>query len=55
MAQFHLETVVDRLLLAILGWPPDRSSRVDKWSLSAFIPYAREQWERARAQLAVDA
>lgn len=49
VARVHLEWVVERLLLAVLGWDPRRLSRVTSMTLETFTPY--HNWKQARQQL----
>jgi hypothetical protein len=49
IARVHLEWIVERLLLAMLGWDGRRHSRVGFMALKNFTPY--HNWKQARQEL----
>jgi hypothetical protein len=49
IARVHLEWIVERLLLAVLGWDGRRHSRVGFMALKIFAPY--HNWKQARQEL----
>lgn len=50
VAKIHLQWTIERALLAILGWPVERST-VDSRSLSGWTPY--KDWRAVREQMSI--